>query len=406
MPSLDVTENVHWVGVNDRMTDLFEGMWPVTREGVSYNSYVIKDEKTVLVDLVKATKTDPFMRRINNVTEIKDIDYIVVNHSEPDHTGSLPIIRQLAPHATIVCTKKAAEMLNNFYGIEDNVHVIQDGETLEIGKYTLTFFQAPLLHWPDTMLTYLNEEKILFTCDAFGGFGALPGYIFDDQSQDLDYYKKEALRYFSNIVCRFSPAVNKAIKRLEDSGLEINVIAPGHGLVWRSHPEEIIGLYKQWADYFAGHAETGVTLLYASMYGNTERYMTTVAQGIAQEGVPLEIHDISRTPWSYVLPSILKYRGIVFGVPTYEAGLFPPAAHLMDLIVRKNIKHKDVAIFGSFLWSGGAQKEFANMIEKLKWNMIETREFQGGYKVEDVPTAYELGQKIAHALKERVTQAA
>ncbi len=399
MPSLDITKDVHWVGVNDRMTDLFEGMWPVSREGVSYNSYVIDDEKHTLIDLVKATKTDPFLRRVNNVVNVSDIDYIIINHTEPDHTGALPIVKQLAPNATIFCTKKAAEMIGNFYGIYDKVHAIEDGEELSLGKHTLKFFQAPLLHWPDTMLTYLTTDKILFTCDAFGGFGALPGYIFDDQSQNLDYYKQEALRYFANIVCRFSPAVSKAIKKVQDAGIEIDVIAPGHGLVWRNDPGEIIRLYAQWADYFEGNAETGVTLLYASMYGNTERYMTTVAQGIAQSGIPIDVFDISRTSASYILPGVLKNRGIVVGVPTYEAGLFPPAAHLMDLIARKNIRYKDVAIFGSFLWSGGAQREFSKIIEKLHWNMIDTREFQGGYKVEDVPEAYALGEKIAAALK-------
>ena len=403
MPPIAITKDVHWVGVNDRMTDLFEGMWPVSREGVSYNSYIIDDEKKTLIDLVKATKTDSFIRRINNVVDVSSIDYIVVNHTEPDHTGALPIVRQLAPGSRIFCTKRAAEMIANFYGIEDNVHVVEDGETLELGKHTLTFYPAPLLHWPDTMLTYLNTERILFTCDAFGGFGSLPGYIFDDQSHDLAYYKKEALRYYANIVCRFSPAVTKAIKKVQDAGLVIDVIAPGHGLVWRRDPMDIVGLYGKWADYFNGNGETGVALLYASMYGNTERYMTTVAQGIAQEGIPVEVFDISRTPASYILPAVLKNRGLVLGVPTYEAGLFPPAAHLMDLIARKNIRFKDVAVFGSFLWSGGAQREFTTIIEKLHWNLIDSREFQGGYKVDDVPEAYELGRKVARALAAKKT---
>ncbi len=399
MPSIPIKEDVHWVGANDRMTDLFEGMWPITREGVSYNAYVIQDQKTALVDLVKDTRIDPFLRRVQNVTDIHKLDYIIVNHTEPDHTGALPIVREMAPNAVIYCTKKAAEMLMNFYGITDRVHVISDGETLSLGKHTLTFIPAPLLHWPDTMLTYLDTHKILFSCDAFGGFGALPGFIFDDQSPDLYFYEKEALRYYANIVSRFSPAVKKAIKKVQTAGIPIDIIAPGHGLVWRHSPETIINLYDKWADYFNGKAETAVTLVYASMYGNTGRCMDTVAQGIASEGVPVEVFDLARTHSSYILPSVMKNKGIVFGVPTYEAGLFPPAAHIMDIIARKNIRHRECAVFGSFLWSGGAQKEFAALTSDLAWNMIEMQEFQGGYKVNDVPWAHALGKTVAKRVK-------
>lgn len=399
MPSIEVTPDVHWVGANDRMTDLFEGMWPITREGVSYNSYIINDEKTALVDLVKATRVAPFLRRLESITDVHKLDYIIINHTEPDHTGALPFVREMAPQATIFCTKKAAEMINNFYGISENVHVISDGETLSLGKRTLTFLPAPLLHWPDTMLTHMSPDNVLFTCDAFGGFGALPGYIFDDQSPDLNYYKQEALRYFANIVCRFSPAVKKAIKKVTEANLDVSIIAPGHGLVWRQSPQTIIDCYAKWADYFNGDSECGVTLVYASMYGNTGRCMETVAQGIATEGVPVDVFDLARTHMSYILPAVLKNKGIVFGVPTYEAGIFPPAAHLLDMIARKNIRHRDAAAFGSFLWSGGAQKEFKAVAEKLAWNMIEMQEFQGGYKVNDVPWAYELGRTIARHLK-------
>ena len=398
MPSIELAPDVHWVGVNDRLTDLFEGVWPVTREGVSYNSYIVQDEKTALIDLVRASKTDSFLRRVANVTDVRNIDHIVINHTEPDHTGALPIVRQLAPRSTIHCTKRAAQMIRDFYGIEDNVHAVEDGETLKLGRQSLTFHLAPLLHWPDTMVTYLPGRKILFTCDAFGGYGALPGFIFDDQCPDLPYYKQESLRYYSNIVARFSPAVTKAVKKLEEAGIAIDIIAPGHGLVWRKSPGDIVALYQKWADYFEGRSEPGVCLVYASMYGNTERYADTVAQGISSRGVPVEVFDLARTHSSYILPSVLKNRGLVLGVPTYEAGLFPPAAHLMDMIERKNIRFRDVAVFGSFLWSGGAQKEFAETIEKLHWNLVDSREFQGGYKVADVPGAYELGRKLGEVV--------
>jgi flavorubredoxin len=337
---------------------------------------------------------------LQSVTDIHKLDYIIVNHTEPDHTGALPIIRDMAPQAEIYCTKKAAEMLNSFYGIHDRVHVVSDGETLKLGKHTLQFIPAPLLHWPDTMLTHLDTHKILFTCDAFGGFGALPGYIFDDESPNLDYYKSESLRYYANIVCRFSPAVKKAIKKVQAAGLDFEIIAPGHGLVWREDPAAIVNLYAKWSEYFNGDAEPAVTLLYASMYGNTARCADTVAQGIASQGLRVDMFDIARTHASYILPSVLQNKGVVFGVPTYEAGLFPLAAHVMDIIARKNIRHRECAAFGSFLWSGGAQKEFGALTEKLQWNMISMGEFQGGYKSDDVSWAFSLGKDIALRVKE------
>ncbi len=399
MLSIEMAPGIHWIGVNDRTTDLFEGMWPIQREGVSYNSYAIKDSKHVLVDLAKAFKTDEFIERVNEVFDVGSIDYIIINHTEPDHTGALPILCRLSPQARIKASVKAKEILEDFYGLGDRVDVVTDGEELDIGSRKLVFYSTPLLHWPDTIMTWDPKEGILFSCDAFGGYGALPGAIYDDTCEHLDFYREEALRYYANIVSLFSPVVTKSVDRLLGLGLPLRMIAPSHGLVWRKDPLEIVRLYREWAAFHGTAAEVGVTLLYASMYGNTERYMNAVSQGIAAEGVPVRIFDVARTHSSYILPSVLRYRGVLVGAPTYESGLFPTMVHQMDMIERKKIRNRLTGIFGSRLWSGGAQKEFAALAEGLKWNVVGTREFRGGHGDAFVSDGFAFGREFAQSVK-------
>lgn len=395
MLSIEMMQDIHWIGVNDRTTDLFEGMWPITREGVSYNSFAINDEKKVLVDLAKAFKTDEYLQRIDEVFDITSIDYIVINHTEPDHTGALPIICRLSPKAEILASQKAKDMLESFYGLGSRVRVVKDGEELVIGKRTLTFYMTPFLHWPDTMMTYVQGDAVLFSCDAFGGYGALSGALYDDICKDIGFYETEALRYYANIVSLFSPMVLKGIEKLQAANIPLKVIAPAHGLIWRRNPLRIVELYQRWAEYFASGGEAGVTLLYASMYGNTEKYMNAVAQGISSRGLPVEIFDVARMHGSYILPAVLRYRALMLGVPTYEAGLFPPMAHVLDLIERKKLRHKVTGIFGSYLWSGGAQKEFKTIADKLQWEVVQASEFKGGSTREELDAAFAFGADFA-----------
>ncbi|HVP18515.1 MAG TPA: FprA family A-type flavoprotein, partial [Spirochaetia bacterium] len=271
MPSVEIRPDVYWIGLNDRTTDLFEGIWPVSHEGVTYNSYLLRDEKKVIIDLAKGFKTDEYFERIDSLVPISEIDYIVVNHMEPDHTGAVRALVRIPRRLTIIATEKAREMLAAFYGITENVRVVGDGEELSIGARTLRFVHAPFVHWPETMVTYDVTDRILFSCDAFGGYGALPGAIFDDQCADLVFYEREALRYYVNIVAKFSAPTLRAIEKL--SGAPIEVIAPSHGLVWRRDPGRIVELYRQWAQLAQGGGEKGVTLVYGSMYGNTEKMM-------------------------------------------------------------------------------------------------------------------------------------
>ncbi|MCS7286412.1 MAG: FprA family A-type flavoprotein [Anaerolineae bacterium] len=398
MPPISIAPGIFWVGINDRTTDLFEGLWPIEREGVSYNYYIILDEKKVLIDLAKGFKTDEFFSNIAEVTNPAEIDYVVINHMEPDHTGTLYTFRQVAPKATIIVTPKGAELLKNFFGITENVKVVEDGELLTLGQRTLRFLHTPFVHWPETMMTYETNSQILFSCDAFGGYGALRGAIFEDECTDLDFYKKEALRYYVTVVATFSGPVLRAIEKLKD--LKIDIIAPSHGLLWRKNPSVIVELYRLWASYATSPGEPAVTLIYGSMYGNTEKFMNAVAQGVSREGVPVEIFDAARVHPAYILPYLWTRQGVIIGAPTYEGGLFPPVAHALDIAALKRVMNKKAAYFGSYGWSGGALRRLKEILERLKWELVDTLVFAGRPEPEELKKGEEFGAKFARLIKE------
>jgi len=397
MPAVEIKPGIYWVGVNDRTTDLFEGLWPITKEGVSYNSYLINDEKKAIIDLTKSFKADEFFTQISEIVDISKIDYIVMNHMEPDHSGLIRTFRRINPRSTILCSAKTKEMLASFFDIKENIQVVSDGETLSLGKMTLKFFSTPFLHWPETMMTYETSLQVLFPCDAFGSYGAIRGAIFADECKDFDFYQQEALRYYVNIVAKYSQRVLSAIEKLSD--VPLDVIAPSHGLIWRKNISTIVDLYKKWAEYATGKTEPGITFIYGSMYGNTEMMMNAVAQGISKVGVPFEIFDAARTHVSYILPSLWTKSGIIVGVPTYEVSLFPPVAEVLNMAVHKRILNKRVACFGSYGWSGGAQRHFQRIIEPLRWEIVDYFEFMGSPAKEELKKGEELGVKFAKLIK-------
>jgi flavorubredoxin len=397
MPAVEVKPGVYWIGVNDRTTDLFEGIWPITSEGVSYNAYVVDGEKTALVDLAKDIKSDALLDQIAEVVDPAALDYVVVNHMEPDHTGVIRTLRRIAPRVKVLCTARAQEMLARFYQITENVQVVEDGETVDLGSHTLQFYITPMVHWPETMMTLETQQRVLFSCDAFGGYGALQGTIFDDQCTSPDFYEREALRYYANIVALFARPVLRAIDKLKD--VPVDVVAPSHGLVWRENPGRIIELYQTWAGYALEGPEVGVTLLYGTMYGNTEVMVDAIASGVTRAGVPVEIFDVRHIHASYFLSSVYVRNGVLVGAPTYEGGLFPPMAHALDMISRKRIRDRKLAYFGSFGWSGGARREIAQWADELQWDLTESWEFPGGATHEELARGETLGYEFAQSLK-------
>jgi flavorubredoxin len=246
-------------------------------------------------------------------------------------------------------------------------------------------------------MTYETSQRILFSGDGFGGYGALRGAIFDDEYPDLDFYQKEALRYYVTVLAKFGRPVLQAIAIL--ANVPVEIIAPSHGLIWRKHPQLIVDLYKKWAEYATGQTEAGITLIYGSMYGNTETMMNAVAQGISRVGVPLEIFDAARTHVSYILPSLWTKAGVMVGAPTYESMLFPPVAQVLEMAALKRVLNKKVAIFGSYGWSGGALRHLKQIVEPIKWELVDSFEFAGGPTEEDLKKGEGFGARFAEVIK-------
>ena len=361
MKQIQIAENTWKIGSNLGNEELFEGIWP-TPDGVSVNSYFIREEKSVLIDIIKKGEEfiNEYEEELNAVdASLKTVDYLIINHMEPDHTGALLKLTRFNPNVKIFCTKKSVPMLKAFYGIEKNVTAVSDGDTLDLGNgRILSFLETPNIHWPETMMTYDSKNQILFSCDAFGSFKALPeGKTFDDEmnEQEMNEFQAETLRYYSNIVSTFTPFVVNGLKKL--ASLKIKVIAPSHGMVWRKNPETIVNWYQKLCD-FAVRGDRRITVIWSSMYGNTEAMLKTVIDTLNEVGIPYSVYRIPDEPkLSYVLADCWRSEGIILGMPTYEYRMFPPMAHVIDLLDRSHIKNRLAFRFGSFGWSGGAQKQ-------------------------------------------------
>ena len=308
-----ITENIYYVGVNDRNKTLFEGLWPLPN-GVSYNSYLVVDEKVALIDTVEVDFFMPFLENIREVLGDRPIDYVVVNHMEPDHSGSLALLRQFFPGIEIVGNKKTFDMLGGFYHLTEGLKEVKNGDVLSLGAQSLSFVLTPMVHWPETMMTLLGS--VLFSGDAFGCFGALNGAIVDEQMNCDDFWA-EMERYYSNIVGKYGTPVQMALKKL--AGVQVDYICATHGPVWHKHVGKVIGIYDRLSKY---EAEPGLVICYGTMYGNTERAAEVIATAAAEAGVKnIVMHNVSKTHHSYIIRDVFRYRGLIVGAPTYNTGL-------------------------------------------------------------------------------------
>jgi flavorubredoxin len=397
-----ITQRIYALHADVRSDDLFEGIWPIPY-GVSLNSYLVKGEKTALVDLVRDWVGAPLELK-NQLASIgvnlEDIDYLILNHLEPDHTGWLAEFLTINKKARVFATAKGIKLVESFYFEHERVHAVKDGEILDLGAgQTLQFFETPNVHWPETMMTWAAEGGVLFSCDGFGAFGALGDRVFDDEiSQDEhEFFEAESLRYYANIVASFSIFVKRAIDTL--SGLPIKVVAPSHGIIWRAHPETIIGRYLKYANYLEGPREREITVVWGSMYGNTERGLRYVIEGIEEEKVPYTIHRVPNENVSFVLADAYKSEGIVIAMPTYEYRMFPPMAYMLDILERKHVFGRKALRIGSYGWVGGAKKEYEAKIEALKWDCLDSVEWAGAPNEEMANTLRERGRELARRVK-------
>jgi anaerobic nitric oxide reductase flavorubredoxin len=401
MHAIKITENVYWIGANVHTEDLFEGIWPIPN-GVALNSYLIKGDKIAIIELVREWG-GAALTLLNNITslsvELKDIDYIILNHLEPDHTGFTYILPSLCPKAKIVTTQKGADLVKAFYGIEDNL-IVKTGDELDLGKgMKLIFTEIPNVHWPETMVSYEHKTKILFSGDAFGSFGVHEGSIFDDKTPEANkpYWEREMLRYYANIISMFSTNVLSAIDSISD--LEIKCVAPAHGLIWRGSPQTVINKYKRYANYNKDYAEPKICVVWGSMYGNTEVLLNKILATIGLQGVPVSVYRVPNVDPSFILSDAYKSAGLIIGAPTYEYGMFPPMKYLMELLKKKFIKYKKVLYFGSYGWSGGAVKDFEKISENMKWDIIDKIAYKGYPNGEDLKRAEEKAMILAQDVK-------
>lgn len=350
-----ISERIYSVGVNDGDKTLFEGLWPLPF-GVSYNSYLVVGEKVALVDTVEAGFEEEYLANIAEVLGDRSIDYLVVNHMEPDHSSLIAYMQKAYPQMKIVANPKTLPMLKGYHGVEpDQVHVVNEGDTLSLGGCTLRFHMIPMVHWPETMVTYLEEEATLFSGDAFGTFGAVEGDIVD-KDDTFEQYRDEMMRYYSNIVGKYGGPVQTALKKL--SGVRIGRICSTHGPVWEKNIAEVVALYDKMSRY---EVERGVCIVYGSMYGNTAAAADALAMELEAFGIPYAVHDLagnndSGLGVSGALRDVFKYDTIVVGSPTYNNGIYPPVETFMKALQSRLIKNRRFFAFGSYTWSGASVK--------------------------------------------------
>jgi anaerobic nitric oxide reductase flavorubredoxin len=399
---------------------LFEGIWPIPH-GVSMNSYLVRGDRVAIVDGVCGWDGVPqtlFAQLAAMGIELSGIRHAVMNHLEPDHSGWLAAFLDLLgpadgrPPLEIVASTKGVEVARAFYGDDPRItwRPVKSGDTLDLGGgKVLVFEEVPNVHWPETMVTYEASTKTLMSCDAFGSFGAVADDApFDDQLSEaqLEFFEGETLRYYSNIVSAFSLPVRKAMEKL--APLEIRVIAPGHGVVWRKDPSRILRMYGRFSRYSSGPAEPEVAVIWGSMYGMTEKGVEPVVEGIRAEGLAAHVHRVPQTHLSTILASALRSGGIVLGVPTYEYKMFPPVAHVVDDLGRKRIANRKAFRFGSYGWSGGAQKELDELVQayRMGWDFLPPVEFKGAPGPGDLDTIHARGRELAAAVKAACSAAA
>lgn len=367
MKKIIVSNRIHYIGANDRRKALFENNWPLP-QGVAYNSYLISDDKSILIDTLEFGSKDDYIDEIEAILQGKPLDFLVVNHMEPDHSSMIGLLLRVFPSMKIIGNNKTFKILEAYYKLNPGQFFeVSDGQELDLGYHKLKFVMTPWVHWPETMMTYDMTDKVLFSCDAFGSFGTLDGGVFDDEIDFETRYEGEMLRYYSNIVGKYSNMVQKALAKLD--GVPVKFVCPSHGPVWRKDPMKVISLYDKWSKY---ESEPGVVIVFASMYGNTEKMADYIARLIAEKGERnIIIHDVSKTHVSYILRDIWKYNSLILGSCAYNAGMHPMMAQLCHELEVAAPKNKRYSLFGSYSWSGGGLKMLESFSSKMSWQLAE-----------------------------------
>ncbi|MDF2949902.1 MAG: anaerobic nitric oxide reductase flavorubredoxin [Sedimentibacter sp.] len=359
--SKKITDKVTWVGKIDWELKYFHGNEYSTRKGSSYNSYLIQDEKTVLIDTVWQPFDKEFVARLKNEIDLNKIDYIIANHNEIDHSGALPELMREIPDTPIYCTANGAKILKGHYHQDWNYVIVKTGDTLDIGESKLTFVEAPMLHWPDTMFTYMSGENILFSNDAFGQHYATES-LYNDTADTAELYA-EATKYYANILTPFSKMVVKKIEEVLSFQLPLSMICPSHGVIWKDNPAQIVEQYLTWAkDY----QENQITIIYDSMWNATRKMAEAIAYGIEQADskVKIKIMNSAKEDKNDIITEIFKSKSILVGSPTVNNGYLYSLGGLLEMVKGLKFKKKSAAAFGSYGWSGEAVKQISDSLKE------------------------------------------
>lgn len=360
----EVSPQIFWVGGSDRRLERFENMFPLPN-GISYNSYLILDKKTALLDTADSSISSLYLENVEHVLNGRTLDYLVINHMEPDHCANIQDIVFRYPNVKIVGNSKTFQFIEQLFNFDkkNDYYEVKEQDEICLGEHTLKFYFAPMVHWPEVMFTYETKKKILFSADAFGTFGALNGNIFSDEIDFEPVYLSEARRYYTNIVGKYGPQVQNILKKLSDT--DINMICSLHGPIWRKNLNYILDKYNKWSNYEP--EKQGVILVYASMYGHTENAVSIIANKLSERGVKdMRIYDVSKTHPSYIIADAWKYSNIVFGSPTYNMGLYYGMEFLIREMARLNFQKRKVSLIGNGTWANRAVKIMEELLEGMK----------------------------------------
>lgn len=395
----EISSNMYWIGGNDRRIERFENMFPLPN-GVAYNSYLILDEKTAIIDTVDSSISALYLENIKYLLGERSLDYLIINHMEPDHCANIEELARRYPEVKIIGNQKTFQFMEQYYSLDmsSNYLEVKDGSELELGSHTLRFYFAPMVHWPEVMFTYEISKGILFSADAFGSFGAMAGNLFSDEVEYDNSFLDEARRYYSNIVGRYGTQVQGIFKKLSD--LPIHMICSLHGLIWRNEDVPyIFEKYSLWSKYLP--EKKGVVLVYASMYGNTENAMNALAMKLSQRGVKdMRMYDVSKTHPSYIISDIFKYSNLVIGSCTYNMHLYFPMDSLLRELAVLNMKDRKVSILGNHTWASAAVKNITELVGTMKGMEIigSPLDIKSTLRIDQEETLNELADAICASL--------
>jgi len=394
LQKVEVEPGVYWVGVVDWDVRTFHGAHHTTEEGTTYNAYLVMDDKIALIDTVDIRFYDEMMRRISELVDPSKIDYVVANHGESDHSSSIPRVMEVAKKATLVCTKMGKKSLTGQFHSEWPMRIVGTGDKIPLGKKTLTFLEAPMLHWPDSMFTYIPELELLMPNDAFGQHIASSGR-FDDEVDECSVMR-EARKYFANILTPFSSLVTRKIEEVQKAGIKIRTIAPSHGVIWRN-PGKIIEAYLRWA---SGEAAKGkAVVVYETMWGGTEAMARAIVEGLSKAGIPTAMFRLSRTHRSVVISEILEAEGVFIGSSTINNGVLPQVAELLSELKGLRFKGRVGAAFGCYGWGGGSTKAIEASLKDSGFTIAQPAITVNWHPTEaDLENCVEYGEKLAGVL--------